>query len=157
MFTFCYLDKSKKTEYLPLLFDVLCSNMNNIAPSEFSKSEFLGEVSSALEKDPRKIVLCYHGDELVGFLMYYTRENMIMIEELQIVKRYQRTRLLNRLCKFMISILPENITIIESFVDKRNENSLSLQTWLEMEIIGETKNNLLHLRGNAKNLKSKIR
>lgn len=157
MFKFSYLDKCKKTEYLPLLFDILYSNMKDIAPSEFSKNEFLHEVGSALEKEPRKIVLCYCGNELAGFLMYYTRENMIMVEELQLTKKYQRTRLLYQLCKFMIKILPRNIEYIESFVDKRNTASLSLQVWLGMAIVEEVNNNLIHLRGNAKTFKNKIR
>lgn len=157
MFHFIYLDKNKKTEYLPLLFDILYSNMKDIAPIEFIKEEFIQEVGTALEKEPRKIVILYHGDELAGFLMYYTRENMIMIEELQIVKKYQRTKLLYQLCKFMISILPENIAIIESFVDKRNSNSLSLQSWLEMKAVESVNDNLLKMRGSTQVFMSKIR
>ena len=161
MFSFSYLDKSKKSEYLPLLFDALYSNMQYIAPSgltyEDEKSEFLREVGSALEKEPRKIVLCYSETELVGFLMYYTRENLLMIEELQIVKKYQRTRALKLLCKYMMKNLPENIEHIESFVHKSNVNSISLQKWLGMEITEEINDTLLRLQGNAAKIKSKIR
>ena len=161
MFRFTYLDKSKKSEYLPLLFDVLYSNMKDIAPSGLSyedeKAEFLREVGGALEKEPRKIVLCHSETELVGFLMYYTRENLIMIEELQIVKKYQRTRALKLLCRYMMEILPENIEYIESFVHKSNVNSISLQKWLGMEITEEINDALLHLRGDFQAFKSKIK
>ncbi len=157
MFKFEYLDKEQKNEYLPILYDLLYSNMNDIAPTEFEKNEFIKEVGEALEKSPRQIILCYYNEELAGFLMYYTRENMIMIEELQLAKKYQRTRALHRLCRFMIEILPQNIEFIESFVDKRNLNSLSLQQMLGLKIENTVNQNLLHLRGEAKIFKSKIR
>lgn len=157
MLTFVYLDKSKKNEYLPCLFDILYSNMKEISPIGFDKAEFISEVGSALEKDPRKILLLYEGKTLAGFLMYYTRENMIMIEELQLVKKYQRTRALYHLCKYMIEALPESIEYIESFVHKDNANSISLQNWLGMTEIEKVNENLLHLRGDTKLLKSKIR
>ena len=157
MFNFEYLDKEHKNEYLPTLYDLLCSNMNDVAPTDFEKNEFIKEVGGALEKAPRQIILCYYNEELAGFLMYYTRENMIMIEELQLAKKYQRTRALHSLCHFMIEILPESIEFIESFVDKRNLNSLSLQQMLGLTIVNEVNEKLLHLRGDARIFKSKIR
>ena len=161
MFNFTYLDKARKTEYLPLLFDILYSNMREIAPSglayELEKAEFENEVGSALEKEPRQIILCFCKDELAGFLMFYTRENIIMIEELQLIKKYQRTRLLYLLCKYMIEILPQSIEFIESFAHKSNRNSISLQEKLGMEIIESISEELFHLRGSAKVFKSKIR
>ena len=161
MFRFDYLDKSLKDEYLPLLFDIMYCNMREITSNNLSygeeKTEFISEVSVALEKEPRKIILCYHGEELAGFLMYYTRENMIMIEELQIVKKYQRTRALYSLCKYMISYLPNHIEYIEAFSYKQNATSIALQTWFGMEIIEETNEKLLHLGGNFSTIKNKIR
>ena len=99
MISFAHLNKAEKSHYLPLLFDVLYSNMEEITPTgksyEEQKQEFLTEVAPALEKEPRKIVLCYRDNDLAGFLMYYTRDDMLMIEELQLKKKYQRTRLLH--------------------------------------------------------------
>ena len=161
MISFTYLNKAEKAHYLPLLFDVLYSNMEEITPTgksyEEQKQEFLTEVAPALEKEPRKIVLCYRDNDLAGFLMYYTRDDMLMIEELQLKKKYQRTRLFYRLCKHMISILPEKIKHVESYVDKRNVNSLSLQKKLGMEVIDEINTNILHLKGDSKVIKERIR
>ena len=154
MFTFVYLDKSKKDAILPILFDVFHANMGEIAPSELSledeKKEFVCEISQALEKEPRKIILSYCKDELVGFLMYYTNQNLLMIEELQLIPKYQKTMLFYRLCKYLIANLPENIERIESFAHRGNVHSLSLQAKFGMEII-ECDNPLFsHLQGDAK-------
>ena len=161
MYLFCSLNKNEKEHYLPRLFDILYSNMKDIAPSGLSydeeRAEFLLEVSSALDKEPRKIVLCYSDDELIGFLMYYTRQDLLMIEELQLVKRYQRTRAFYSLCRYMKSVLPENIELVESFVHKSNENSISLQKWLGLDAIEQVSESLLHLRGRASYLKQKIK
>jgi hypothetical protein len=135
--------------------------MNDIAPSGLSydeeRSQFLLEVSSALDKEPRKIILCYKDDELIGFMMYYTRQDLLMIEELQLVKRHQRTRAFYSLCSYMKSVLPEDIELVESFVHKSNENSISLQKWFGLDTIEQVNENLLHLRGRASDLKQKIK
>lgn len=157
MFCFSYLDKKQKNEYLPLLFDILYSNMEKTVPGEFDKNEFILEVGNALEKEPRQIILCHCQDELAGFLMYYTRENLLMVEELQLVQKYQKTRLLHDLCKHMITILPDNIEYIEAFAHKDNSTSISLQKWLGMVIIDNTNAKLFHLRGDTKTFEIKIR
>ena len=157
MFDFLYLNKEHKNEYLPILFDLLYSNMKDIAPQNFEKTEFVREVSMALEKEPRQIILIYNGEELAGFMMYYTRNELLMIEELQLAKKYQRTRALYLLCRYMMKILPENIEYIEAFAHNTNTVSLSLQEYLGMEIVENVNEGLLHLRGNAKAFKNKIR
>ncbi len=154
MFRFDYLDKSKKDEILPTLFDIFYENMFAIAPSELpledEKNEFVCEISRALEKEPRKIILCYCKGELAGFLMYYTNQNLLMIEELQLISKYQKTMLFYRLCKFLIANLPENIEKVESFAHRQNANSLSLQASLGMQLIECESPLFHHLRGDAK-------
>ena len=160
MYAFVYLDKSKKNEILPILFDLLYANMSLIAPSnssyETERREFLTEVSSALEKEPRKIILCCCKGELAGFLMYYTRDALVMIEEVQLKKQYQNTMLFFRLCSFLAAELPESIEQIESFVHKENVYSLSLQTSLGMRIIGTENSKLYHLCGDAKIIRNRF-
>ena len=154
MFTFVYLDKSQKNEILPALFDIFHANMGAIVPSELpledEKNEFVCEISSALEKEPRKIILCYCKGELAGFLMYYTNQNLLMIEELQLISKYQKSMLFYRLCAFLIANLPENIEKIESFAHRQNANSLSLQASLGMQLIECESPLFYHLRGDAK-------
>ena len=100
---FKYLNKSEKDAFLPLLFDIFYNNTVERAPSEKSyelqRDEWLSEVSPALDKEPRKVILCYSEGELAGFLMYYTRGELLMVEELQLKKKFQRTRMFYFLCK----------------------------------------------------------
>lgn len=160
MYTFVYLDKSKKNEILPALFDILYSNMSVIAPSGMSyddeKREFLAEVSSAVEKAPRQVILCFVKEELAGFLMYYTRDDLLMIEEVQLSKKHQKTMLFYRLCSFFSDALPNNIEFVESFVHKSNIYSLSMQKKLGMEIIDFRNEKLYHLRGDAKAIRNRF-
>ena len=82
--TFTHLTKSEKDAFLPLLFDIFYNNTTELAPSEKSydsqRDEWLSEVSPALDKEPRKVILCYYEDELAGFLMYYQRLVMVYIQ-----------------------------------------------------------------------------
>jgi hypothetical protein len=157
VFTFAYLDKSKKDEFLPILFDIFHNNMSAILPSEALKesgrAEFVCEISRALEKEPRKIILCYCKGELAGFLMYYTNQNLLMIEELQLISKYRKTMLFYRLCRFLMANLPENIEKIEAFAHKQNESSISLQLKLGMKIIEDESNEFVHLKGNANEIR----
>ena len=89
---FCFLNKSEKDHYLPQLFDLLYENMKVIAPSGLSyeqeKTEWLENVSPALEKAPRQIVLCFVAGELAGYMQYYIRDTLLMVEEIQLKKKY---------------------------------------------------------------------
>ena len=66
-----YLDKTRKEEWLPKLFDLLYENMGAIAPSGLTYEEeremWMGQVSPGLEHPSRQIILCLTGDELSRF------------------------------------------------------------------------------------------
>lgn len=154
-----YLDKAEKDLWLPRMFDLLCDNMRCIAPSglgyEAERVQFLAEVSPALDKAPRQVILCLDGDELVGFLQFYTRDTLLMVEEVQLRKDHQRTLLFFRLCRFLTEALPDGITAVEAFADKRNLNSQRIMYKLGMQVLtdGIPYPNLLHLRGEAASVK----
>ena len=126
-YIFEFLDKSKLTEILPTLFDILYNNMNKIAPFdkpfEQAKLEWTQQVDPAMKKDRRQIVLMHDNNTIVGYAQYYTNEAILMIEEIQLKPNYQKTMLLYRFCKFMKSILPNEIVYIEAYADNRNVNS----------------------------------
>ena len=77
------LDKSLKGELLPHLFDILHSNMSKIAPTGNSYEEdlafWLSCVSPALDKEPRRILLLYDGDEIAGFFQYCVNNGLFMM------------------------------------------------------------------------------
>ena len=92
-YRFCQLNKAQKEAWLPRLFDLLHENMHVIAPSGLSyadeKALWLSQVSPALEKAPRQIILCFSGEELTGFLQYYTRQELLVVEEVQLKSHFK--------------------------------------------------------------------
>ncbi len=138
-YEFIFLAKQKINETLPVLFDMLYENMEKIAPFgkayEDAEEEWLGQVAPAMKKDKRQIVLMYDGDALAGYAQYYTNDALLMIEEIQLKPKYQRTRLLSEFCKFMKAVLPSEIAYIEAYADKRNANSQGLMEAQGMKII----------------------
>ncbi len=149
-YIFNFLDKQKVSNTLSVLFDILYENMERIAPFgksyEDAKTEWLGQVTPAMKKDRRQIVLMYDGDALAGYAQYYTNDTILMIEEIQLKPKYQRTMLLYEFCKFMKAIIPSEITYIEAYADKRNTNSQKLTEALGMKII-DNEGNYYHFRG----------
>ena len=160
MYNFEYLDKSKRHDILPLLFDMIYENLKDIAPSDLSYDEeieeFIDEVGRALEKEERKLILCYSKGELAGFLMYYTRENMLMIEEVQLLEKHQKTMAFYRLCSFLMSNLPKNIETIEAYADIRNVPSIRLQRSLGMRKTESHDLQLYHFVGDAKKIRQRF-
>ena len=156
MITFSYLDKSKKEQWLPILFDLLYENMQEIAPSDLTyeqeKAQWLSRVSPALEKEPRKIILCLAESALAGYVQYYTNKNLLMIEEIQIAKDFQRTTLFYSLCKHLAQVLPPDLETIEAFALKQNLYSRKLMNRLGMEQIEEN-DDFVHMRGSIQNIK----
>ena len=160
MVTFTYLNKSEKDLWLPRLFDLLYQNMESIAPLEQdcrgSLTQFLAEVSPALDKAPRQIILCLDGNDLLGYLQFYIRDTLLMVEEIQIRKDHQRTFLFYRLCRHLINVLPKSIAAIEAFADKSHLNSQNIMHKLGMEVIVDDCSSyphLFHLRGQADTVK----
>ena len=156
MFTFTFLNKQEKEIWLPQLFDLLYANMQSIAPSDLSydaeKQQFLANVSPALEKAPRQIILCFSEGELAGYAQYYTRDDVLMVEEIQLKKAYQRSFAFYRLCKHLRSILPPEIRYVEAYADKRNASSQRMMMKLNMKAL-EEESQFLHLRGELQKAK----
>lgn len=154
MIQFFFLSKAEKDVWLPIIFDLLYNNMKEIAPSglpyEQEKAQWLSAVSPALEKEPRKIIMCISDDELVGYIQYYTRNDLLMIEEVQIKKPYQRTLIFHKMCKYLATTIPINIEFIEAYADERNSYSQKLMKKLGMEQSSEACSpGFIHLRSKA--------
>ena len=158
---FTLLDKSRKSEILPLLFDIFYENTSKISPFpkpyEAERDEWLSEVSPALEKAPRQIILIHHGTDLAGFVMYYTRGELLMIEELQLVPKYQRTLLCYKTVKYLCEFLGEKIERIEAYALKSNQTSIRLMQDLGFTKINDTLGTkFLHFSCDANRIKSKF-
>ena len=140
--TFVTLDKSKKVEFLPELFRIFYENTAKISPFtrsyESEMKSWVGEVSPALEKAPRQIILIYHGNDLAGFVMYYVRGDLLMIEELQLKEKYQRTLLLYKTVKHMIELLSSTVGRIEAYALRKNSISIGLMRDMGFLEVGDT-------------------
>ena len=147
-----FLNKAEKERWLPRLFALLYENMNEVAPSgvpyEVERDQFLANVAPALEKAPRQVLMALEDGDLLGYIQYYTREDLLMVEEVQIRKDHQGTLLFLRLCRQLLSALPEEIRVVEAYADPRNAESLGLMARLGMEKLADS-GEFVHLRGDA--------
>ena len=152
MITFTYLNKNKKEKILPELFDLLYDNMSEIAPTnltyEKEQEQWLGNVSPALDKPARQIIMCYADEELIGYIQYYINGKLLMSEELQLKKEHHCTLTFYRFCKYFIGTLPADIEHVEAFAERRNIKSQKLMQRLGMELI-DSNAEFVHLRGEA--------
>ena len=146
------LDKSQKDAVLPLLFDILHANMSKIAPTGNSYEEdlafWLSCVSPALEKNPRRILLLYDGDEIAGFFQYFVNNGLFMMEEIQFRDCYQGTGVFSELYAYLTRIIPKDTEFVEAYANKGNHKSIAVLNHLGLEVIGENKNGIsYHFRG----------
>ena len=145
-----FLNKSKKREFLPRLFSILHSNMNEIAPTGNSYTEderiFLENVAPALDKAPRQIVLFYFGDELIGYFQYYVNGELFMMEEIQLVSAHHGSGVFGSFYRWLLPLLPDGVTRVEAYAHKKNIKSQSILRHLGLEVVAEQENNY-HFRG----------
>ena len=158
MICFSFLDKSQKNYWLPKLFDLLYENMLDITPDdqpyEAQKTQWLEEVSPALDKAPRQMILCLEDGNLVGYIQYYIRDQMLMVEEFQLKRIYQRTLLFYRFVQYLISVMPRNLQRIEAYAHKRNGYSVFLMGKLGMRQCEDACTSpFIHMAGNLANIR----
>ncbi len=152
MITFTYLNKNEKEKILPMLFDLLYDNMSEIAPTnlayEQEKAQWFDNISPALGKTARQVIMCFTDEKLIGYIQYYINGKLLMVEELQLKQKYHCTLTFYRFCKHFIGTLPSDIEYVEAFADKRNISSQKLMKKLGMELIDST-SEFVHLRGDT--------
>ena len=150
------MDKAEKTLWLPRMFDLLYENMKQIAPSsldyEAERFEFLENVSPALDKELRQVLLAVEDGTLVGYVQYYTRQELLMVEEVQIRKDHQNSFLFLGLCRKLMKLLPGEIDVVEAYADVRNLRSRKFMERLGMTELPES-GHFVHLRGDANTMK----
>ena len=151
------LDKSLKDSVLPHLFEILHSNMSKIAPTGNSYEEdlsfWLSCVSPELEKEPRRILLLYDGEEIAGFFQYFVNNGLFMMEEIQFCDAYKGSGAFRELYAYLTGIIPENTELVEAYANKSNYKSIGILRHLGLEIIGENKTGKsYHFRGRYENI-----
>ena len=154
MITCSHMDKAQKETWLPALFDLYYDNMHPIAPSDLSYGEeryqWMSEVSPALDKAPRQVILCLKESNLLGYILYYTRGSLLMIEEFQLAPAYQKTLLFHRMCRYLYRNLPHGITHIEAYAHVRNTHSRHIMEKLGFQLKDDPScPGLVHLQADA--------
>jgi len=142
------MDKNEKDRWLPEMFRLFYENMAAfLGEYDAEREAWLREVSPALDKAPRQVILCLAEGKLAGYLQYYVRGSMLMVEELQIGKQYQSTSVFYSLCKFLAAGLPEEVETLEAYAHPGNERSLGIMTRLGMKAVEGEELPFVHLRG----------
>lgn len=138
-------------------FDLFFTNMNkilNIKSDQKSREEWISCISDALAKDPRKFVIIKDDETLAGFFMYYVNNGKFMMEEIQLKSEYQGQGIFRRLYKYLIGNI-SGAEYAEAYVNKENEKSKSLLSYLGLAKVGDEGENYLY-RGSYKTLIEKI-
>ena len=147
-----YLNKEEKEKWLPELFDLFYENMSEFLSSGISydreREEWIRNVSPALDRAPRQVLLALDGEVLAGYVMFYTRDDLLMVEEFQLRRIDQGGLLFLRLCRKLLADLPERIRWIEAYAHRGNDRSRKLMARLGMEELAED-SPFIHLRGDA--------
>ena len=150
---FSFLEKNGLSHSLPPLFDMLYENIKDIAPLlpyDEERKEWLGEVLPAMKEDERMIILAHSGDELAGFLQYYVKDELLVIEEAQLAKKFRRTSLILRFARFLCREVVGRVCFIEAYAHENNIISQSVIRSLGMKRIGQIADiGAIHYRGDA--------
>lgn len=162
MISFEYLDKRRKDELLPVLFEIIYENMNEIAPSGEGKDEdrrvWFENVSPALDKAGRQLIVISDGTVPVGFFMYYVNQTVFMMEEIQFQKSYQGIGLFRQLYSLLAHIIKSDVPFVEAYAHKTNSRSRAILAHLGLEEIDEVKEKgILHFRGDCQMLLERYR
>lgn len=142
-FSFRYLRVEELEQQLPQVFDILYTNMTALAPSGESYQDdrrmWESYIVPALKAGSVQLLLMFAEENLAGYAQYSLRENTLLMDEVEIKPEYQRTMLFYRFCQYMMGMIPEEICYIESYVNKKNQNSLSIHSKLGLTIVGENR------------------
>ena len=145
-FVFQYMDKQNYENVLPRLFDILYTNMNEIAPTNNTYETDLASWTSCivptLLAQCRETVLMYCGCELVGYFRYYLDylTQTLRMEEMQIIPAFQGSGVFSGLYTWLVPQLPENILIVTAYAHKKNYKSQAVLKHLGLVCKGENKN-----------------
>lgn len=141
---FEYATKEHIEEILPLCFQILHTNMNVIAPTGNTYEKdfriWFSHILPAMQKEPRRIVLMYNANMIVGYFQYYVSNNTLMMEEIQIKPEYQGTGLFRSFYTWLVNQLPKDIQFVAAYSNKNNIKSQNILEHLGLVKCGENKN-----------------
>ena len=152
LFTFSFANKQDFAQIAPELFDLLYTNMSEIAPSGYCYEEdravWMAAVVPAMEKENRQVVLIYADGARAGYFQYYTTAETLMLEEFQLKRPYQGSGAFGALFSWLLPRLPEDLRFAEAYAHKQNLRSQAILEHLGLQRTGENKSgNSWHFGG----------
>ncbi len=152
MISFRILEKNEADTVLPILFQILHSNMSVIAPTgndyQYDLHRWLDAVAPAIQDGTYRIVLICHAAEIVGYFEYSLYSSTFMMCEIQFQKNYQGKGLFRQLYSYLFEIIPRDTLWVEAYSQKQNHKAHGILKHLGLKIIGENKSGLsYHFRG----------
>lgn len=159
--TFQFLNRTQEEVILPQMFDILFTNMSKIASTGGSyakdKQMWMAYMTSEAGKN-QQIILMYVDEVLAGYFQYSVKKDTILIEEIEIMPKYQRTLLFYRFFKYVSSVIPTDAIYVEAYVNKGNKNLMTIAKKLGMQIVGENRTGTSwHYQGETKKYKMQLR
>lgn len=143
--TFEYMNKKDFAFLSRQIFDILADNMSQIAPTGNSREEdfecWFSAVGDGLCCDARQIILIKNGTEIIGFFQYYTTEDTLMMEEIQLASQWHgKANIFRNLYGFLLKNIPCNLKYVKAYANKQNAKSISILKRLGLQIVEENKN-----------------
>ena len=152
MYRFTFADKLRLEALLPLCFALLHQNMSKIDPTgntyEEDFASWYSNVSPAMQKEPRQIVLMHSNDSLVGYFQFYVSQGRFVMEEIQIRPDHQGTGLFHVFYRWLLPQLKGNPEAVEAYSLRENTKSQRILEHLGLKREGEIQNgNLFFYKG----------
>ncbi|MBQ8575261.1 MAG: hypothetical protein IJ447_04335 [Clostridia bacterium] len=143
--TFEYMNKNDFGSLSRQIFDILADNMSVIAPTDNSREEdfecWVSAVGDGLCRDARQIILIKNSKEIIGYFQYYTTEDTLMMEEIQLVSEWHgKANIFRNLYGFLFKNILRNLKYVKAYASKQNKKSISILQRLGLKNVGENKN-----------------
>ena len=160
MFEFSYLKNEDLEKYAWDLFSILYDNMEKIVPTGNSSEEVFGHwlpaMQEQMQKGNRETILILHKEtkKIAGYFQYSLRDNVFLMEEIEIDRAYQgKYRIFRNLYGFLIAHLGPDVEYVEAYANKKNVKSMGILGKLGLSIVGENKTGTgYHFRGTYSDL-----
>ena len=157
-----FLRKKDIGKDLRKLFELLSSNMDSIDPTGDPPEEdyriWKGFILSEIEKPEREILLLKQNDDIVGYFQYSLRDTAFIMEEIQFHPSIRGSGAFGELYRFLAAIIPDNVTRVEAYANKKNLRSQAILEHLGLRITGENQSGKSwHYVGDCREMLNKYR
>jgi ribosomal protein S18 acetylase RimI-like enzyme len=139
------MENAEFAQYESDMFAILAANMTQIAPTGNTYEDDFTQWCSAIRaelRNPEKYVLFFFdGELLVGYFQYALRDDVFIMEEIELRPAYQgKQQIFRRMYQFLVPQLPQSVRFVRASARKENVKSNGILLRLGLERVGESKN-----------------